>query len=115
DDRDSEIAEGIRLARRGAEYGRDDAVALARSGHALLHLAGEIDAGIALLDRALVLNPNLAFAWALGGYARMWDGDIDGALARFTSVGLSRKPADGAPGDIYERPAQGGPAGVSHL
>jgi TolB-like protein len=86
DDRDSEIAEGIRLARRGAEYGRDDAVALARSGHALLHLAGEMDAGIALLDRALVLNPNLAFAWALGGYARMWDGDIDGALARFTQA-----------------------------
>jgi tetratricopeptide (TPR) repeat protein len=86
DDRDSEIAEGIRLARRGAEHGRDDAVALARSGHALLHLAGEIDAGIALLDRALVLNPNLAFAWALGGYARMWDGDIDGALARFTQA-----------------------------
>jgi TolB-like protein len=86
EDREQEIAEGIRLARRGAEYGRDDAVALARSGHALLQLAGEIDAGIALLDRALVLNPNLAFAWALGGYARMWDGDIDGALTRFTQA-----------------------------
>jgi tetratricopeptide (TPR) repeat protein len=161
DDRDSEIAEGIRLARRGAEYGRDDAVALARSGHALLHLAGEMDAGIALLDRALVLNPNLAFAWALGGYARMWDGDIDGALARFTHAmrlspldpemyrmkagiaaahmfagryDLASSWAEEAflqmPGflmvlaviaashgmaDFYERPAQGGPAGVSHL
>ena len=86
DEREQEIAEGIRLARRGAEYGRDDAVALARSGHALLHLAGEIDAGIALIDRALVLNPNLAFAWALGGYARMWDGDVEGALARFSQA-----------------------------
>jgi tetratricopeptide (TPR) repeat protein len=44
----------------------------------------EIDAGTALLDRALVLNPNLAAAWALGAYARMWDGDVDGALQRFT-------------------------------
>jgi TolB-like protein len=86
EDREQETAEGIRLARRGAEYGRDDAVALARSGHALLHLAGEIDAGIALLDRALVLNPNLAFTWALAAYARMWDGDIDGALTRFAQA-----------------------------
>jgi TolB-like protein len=86
EDREQETAEGIRLARRGAEYGRDDAVALTRSGHALLHLAGEIDAGIALLDRALVLNPNLASAWLLGGYAQMWDGDVEGALSRFTQA-----------------------------
>src|SRR3569833_1375985 len=84
--RERETAEGIRLARCGAEYGRDDAVALTRSGHALLHLAGEIDAGIALLDRALVLNPNLASAWLLGGFARMWDGDVEGALERFTQA-----------------------------
>ena len=30
------------------------------------HLAGDLDGGIALLDRALVLNPNLASAWFLG-------------------------------------------------
>lgn len=86
EDPEHETAEGIRLARRAAEYGRDDTVALTRSGHALLHLAGEIDTGIALLDRALVLNPNLASAWSLGAYARMWDGDIDGALARFAQA-----------------------------
>jgi pimeloyl-ACP methyl ester carboxylesterase len=65
EDRVHETAEGIRLARRAVEYGRDDAVALARSSHAVLHLAGEIDTGIALLDRALVLNPNFASAWSL--------------------------------------------------
>ena len=81
-EREAEIAEGIRLARLAVEYGRDDAVALTRSGHALLHLAGEIDAAIALLDRALVLNPNLATTWMFGGYARLWDGDLDGALSR---------------------------------
>jgi TolB-like protein len=79
-----ETAEGTRLARRAVELGRDDAVALTRSGHALLHLAGDIDGGIALLDRALVLNPNLASAWFLGGFALVWDGDSDGAIARFT-------------------------------
>jgi tetratricopeptide (TPR) repeat protein len=66
--------------------GRDDAVALTRSGHALFHLAGDIDGGIALLDRALVLNPNLASAWFLGGFARVWDGDTDGAIARFAQA-----------------------------
>jgi TolB-like protein len=85
-DRASETAEGTRLARRAVELGRDDAVALTRSGHALLHLAGEVDGGIALLDRALVLNPNLASAWFLGGFARLWDGDTDGAIARFTQA-----------------------------
>jgi TolB-like protein len=82
-DRAGETAEGISLARRAVELGRDDAVALTRSGHALFHLAGDIDGGIALLDRALVLNPNLASAWFLGGFARVWDGDSDGAIARF--------------------------------
>ena len=41
-DRPQEVAEGARLARRAVELGRDDAVALTRSGHALAHLAGEI-------------------------------------------------------------------------
>ena len=36
-DRPQEIAEGARLARRAVELGRDDAVALTRSGHALAH------------------------------------------------------------------------------
>ena len=63
-----EMAEGARLVRRAVELGKDDAVALARSGHALGHLVGDLDGGIALIDRALVLNPNLAAAWFLGGF-----------------------------------------------
>ena len=46
-DRAQEIAEGTRLARRAVELGRDDAVALTRGGHALAHLAGDLDGGIA--------------------------------------------------------------------
>jgi tetratricopeptide (TPR) repeat protein len=63
--------------------GRDDAVALTRGGHALAHLAGDLDGGIALLDRALVLNPNLAAAWFLGGFLRVWHGEPDGAIEHF--------------------------------
>jgi len=82
-DRPRETAEGARLARRAVELGRDDAVALTRSGHALAHLAGDLDGGIALLDRALVLNPNLAAAWFLGGFLRVWHGESDGAIEYF--------------------------------
>src|SRR5215470_2572719 len=44
-DRVQEIAEGARLARRAVELGEDDAVALTRSGHALGHLADDLDSG----------------------------------------------------------------------
>jgi TolB-like protein len=83
-DRPWEIAEGIRLARRAVELGKDDAVALTRSGHALGHLAGDLIGGITLLDRALVLNPNLAAAWFLGAFLRVWHGEPDEAIERFT-------------------------------
>ena len=79
-----EIAEGARLARRAVELGKDDAVALTRSGHALGHLAGDLDGGIALLDRALMLNPNLAAAWFLGGFLKVWRGDSEGAIEHFS-------------------------------
>jgi tetratricopeptide (TPR) repeat protein len=71
------------LARRAVELGVDDAVALTRSGHALAHLAGDVDGGIVLIDSALVLNPNLASAWFLGGFLRAWNGDPDGAIEHF--------------------------------
>jgi len=65
-DRTREIADGARLARRAVGLGRSDAVALTRGGHALAHFGGGLVNSIAFLDRALVLNPNLAAAWFLG-------------------------------------------------
>jgi len=79
-DRPREIAEGARLARLAVELGRDDAVALTRGGHALGHLAGDIDGGIALIDRARLLNPNLASAWFLGGILHVLRGETDAAI-----------------------------------
>lgn len=83
-DRPREIAEGARLARLAVELGRDDAVALTRGGHALAHLAGDVDGGIALLDRARLLNPNLAPAWFLGGILRALRGEADAAIKDLT-------------------------------
>jgi TolB-like protein/Tfp pilus assembly protein PilF len=78
------VAEGLRLARLAVELGKDDAVALTRAGHALAHLSGDLDGAIALLDRALLLNPNLAAAWFLGGFLRTERGDPDAAIDYFT-------------------------------
>lgn len=83
EDRAWETVEGERLARRAVELGRDDAVALTRGGHALAHLAGDLDSGIALLDRAIFLNPNLASAWFLSGFLRTWHGECEEAIEHF--------------------------------
>src|SRR5712672_1853824 len=83
DDRSHEVAEGARLAQRAAELGNDDAVALAWGGHALAHLAGDLDGGIALIDKALALNPNLAAAWFLSGFLRIGRGEHEHAIERF--------------------------------
>ena len=82
-DRPPEIAEGVRLAQRAVELGQDDPVALTRSGHALAHFRGDLDGGIALLDRALMLDTNLAAAWFLGGYLRTWSGQSGEAIVHF--------------------------------
>jgi len=92
-DRAGEVAEGARLARMAVELGRDDAVALTRAGHALGHLAGDLGTGIALIDRALVLNPNLATAWFLGGYLRVWYGETEGAIEHFARA-MQLSPCD---------------------
>lgn len=79
-DPSAETTEGIRLARKATELGRDDAFALAAGGFGLAFLAGELDAGLALTDRALVLNPNLANGWHGSGWIRSYIGDPDTAI-----------------------------------
>jgi TolB-like protein/tetratricopeptide (TPR) repeat protein len=79
-DRALEIAEASRLARRAAELGGDDAVALSTAGFALGYVVGEIEEGGALIDRALVLNANLAWAWYFSGWARVWFGEPEVAI-----------------------------------
>jgi len=70
-----ESAETARLARRAVALGKDDAPALAFGGFALTFVVGDLDDGAAFIDRALVLNPNMAAAWSFSGWARIWLGD----------------------------------------
>lgn len=82
-DRVKETAETTRLARRAAELGPDDAVALSRGGHALGFVSGDLNAAATFVDRALVLNPNLAGAWYASGWTRIWLGEPEVAIKHF--------------------------------
>jgi tetratricopeptide (TPR) repeat protein len=75
-----EMAETARLARRAIELDKDDAVALTWGGFSLAYVVRELDAGVAFIDRALTLNPNLANAWIASGFARNWLGKLDLAI-----------------------------------
>jgi adenylate cyclase len=81
-DRALEIAEAVRLGRRAVELGDDDAAALCWGGFALAYVAYELDDGITYVDRALVLNPNLAAAWYVSAWLRVYIGEPEDAIER---------------------------------
>jgi len=64
---DAEVAEAVDLARRATEAGRDDPDALWMSGWVIAALAGDKATGESAVDRALLLNPNSAYAWMARG------------------------------------------------
>lgn len=85
-DRTGEKAETERLARLGADLGRADAVALAWSAHALAYVVDDIKAGLALIDHALRLNPNLAVAWQRSGWIRVYAGECEVAIEHLATA-----------------------------
>src|SRR6185369_7082402 len=42
-----------------------------------------LELGAALIDRALVLNSNLAEAWSFGGWVKNWLGEPEAGIERF--------------------------------
>jgi tetratricopeptide (TPR) repeat protein len=89
----SEMAEVTRLAQRAIELGNDDASALATGGYALVYVVRDLRVGAALIDRALVLNSNLAEAWYCGGWAKSWLGEPELAIERFARA-MRLSPVD---------------------
>jgi TolB-like protein len=75
-----ESAEGTRLARKAVYLGGDDPVALCMGGYALAFITQEFDDATAFMDRGLAVNPNLAQAWMLSAWLRIWKGESDLAL-----------------------------------
>ena len=63
---------------------------LARAAFALGYFGEDIGAMIALVDRALALNPNYARGWHISGVLRLWAGQPDIAIEHFdAALGLS--------------------------
>ena len=78
-----EAREAERLARLAARLGTDDATALCVAGFVIAEIARDFDTGMAMVSRALVLNPNLVTAWFLGGWVRVLNGEPDVAIEHF--------------------------------
>jgi TolB-like protein len=92
-DREHAIAEVKRLAQFVSELGKTDALALSTAGIAVAFVAGELEEGTAMIDQALSLNPNLAWAWLYSGWVKVWIGDPDMAL-QCVSRALRLSPQD---------------------
>ena len=79
----SEIAETRRLAERAVQLDQHDAQVLCWSGAALALVGDDVDAGGALVERALRLNPNLMDAWLSSGLIRLMLRDWSLAIEHF--------------------------------
>jgi adenylate cyclase len=79
-DRALEAVEAERLARRAAELGKDDAVVLCSAGLALAVVANELDDGVDMIERAVALNPNLAWAWLSSAVVKGFTGEPEAAI-----------------------------------
>ncbi len=75
-----DLAEAERLARLATELGRMDDIALAEAGTVLSYVLGDNRSGMALIERALALNPNYALAWRAASWGKQWDGQIETAI-----------------------------------
>jgi len=82
EDRQGDRLKGIDFARRALEVARDDPGILVNAAFPLAYFGEDIDAMMALADRALTLNPNYARGWHLSGVLRLWAGQLDVAIER---------------------------------
>ena len=71
---------GADLARRALEAAGDDPGVLANAAYALAYFGEDIGVMMALVDRALALNPSFARGWFISGNLRLWAGQPDIAI-----------------------------------
>jgi adenylate cyclase len=65
---ETDVADGVALARQAIETGKGDPEALWMAGMALATLAFENAAGLSAIERSLALNPNSSLAWMHCGW-----------------------------------------------
>jgi len=96
-DPDADALKGADFARRALEVANDDPAILAIAAQALAYFGEDIGAMMALVDRALALNPNFARGWHISGGLRMWAGEPDTAIEHLeTALRLSPRARIGS-------------------
>jgi TolB-like protein/class 3 adenylate cyclase len=89
-DPEADRRKGIDLARRALRATADDPGTVVNAAAALAFFGEDIGAMVALVDRALALNPNYARGWHMSGTLRLWAGQPDIAIKHVeTSLRLS--------------------------
>jgi tetratricopeptide (TPR) repeat protein len=97
EDPEADSRKGIGLARRALEVAGDDPNILAHVALALAYFGEDIGSMMALVDRALALNPSLARGWYISGALRVWAGQPDAAIGHLeASLRLSPRGRTGA-------------------
>jgi adenylate cyclase len=86
------VAHGLRHAQRAVELDVNDALPLAVQGR-LQVLAGDTGTGVATLEKAIALNPNLAYGFRLLGEVYAFSGRPEDAL-RALDIGMRLSPRD---------------------
>jgi adenylate cyclase len=80
EDPEADSRKGADLARRALQVGGDDPGVLANAAFALAAFGEDITTMMALVDRALLLNPSYARGWHISGNIRLWAGELDRAI-----------------------------------
>jgi TolB-like protein len=80
EDPEADRLKGADFARGALEVARDDPGILANAGFALAYLGEDIGSMMALVDRALALNPSFARGWHISSTLRLWAGQLDIAI-----------------------------------
>jgi adenylate cyclase len=98
EDREANRLKGVDFARRALEMAGDDPGVLANAALALAFFGEDIGAMLALIDRALALNPNYARGWHISGLLRLMAGQPDIAIEHAqASLRLSPRARIGTP------------------
>jgi adenylate cyclase len=92
-DIDQENLEAEAWTRRALQLDPRDSFVLGRAGCVLSHVLRKLEESSSLLDRALELDSNDAFAWKYSGWTHEWLGHPEEAVRRF-EIGLRLNPLD---------------------
>jgi adenylate cyclase len=91
-DPERDKARALRLAEEAARLDSDDPLVLTTLGAAYTHV-GRLDQASTLLEKALRLDPNSAWAWQRSGWLHAYKGEAEVAIDQFQH-GLRISPFD---------------------